>query len=471
MKFRKKLLTTFLAFSLVIPVFLSLENEINYAATSTLPNPESANQGQGSGMNKPFNFDRQGSTIKDGEKEVPLNSLIMFRFDKAVSHPDIIAYNKDFITVEDETGQKLSFTVSSVPESISTPNIYSSRNEFNNAYRRYLSINIDGGLKENKNYKILLKSGISAKNRIDTTKEDYIIRFSTIKSNNKLDKDYNEENNDNNIIDSKSIKILHNNDLKFKKGDKFGFQVKINPINSSNKAVVWKSSNESIFKVDENGTIEAIGPGVATLIANIKGTDLSDSLVIEVLDNEYPKINSLYDDIENHWAKQNIIRLSKKNLFKGIEKNKFGPDEFMTRGMFVTVLGRLEKVKSQEKTNFLDVLDTAYYADSVSWAVQNGIIKGYEDGSFRPDNNISREEMASIISRYCEYKNIEMDIEKDIHFKDNDSISDWAKGSVYKAVKAKLIIGKNENEFFPIDFSTRAEVATILDRLISFYLS
>lgn len=156
------------------------------------------------------------------------------------------------------------------------------------------------------------------------------------------------------------------------------------------------------------------------------------------------------------------------NLFKGTEKTKFSPNQNMTRAMFVTVLGRLNgvAVNHKEDTAFEDVGSGKYYTGYVRWAADNGIVNGVSTTEFCPDQNITREQICVMLTRYCSYECIELtEVKKAVVFKDQSSISKYAKASVALCQKSGLISGEKVSggyRFRPVGNATRAEVATIL---------
>ncbi len=177
----------------------------------------------------------------------------------------------------------------------------------------------------------------------------------------------------------------------------------------------------------------------------------------------------VFNDISGHWAEGNIIYAAAREIFSGVSENTFAPDNYMTRAMFVTVLGRLAGVSADmnRASEFADVAAKQWYTPYVSWAAANGIVEGYGNGMFGPDDLVTREQMCAIITRYLTALGYEITAKIDeINFADNDKISDWAKASVTYCQTRELIVGKENNCFAPQDNSTRAEAATILRRLI-----
>ena len=176
-----------------------------------------------------------------------------------------------------------------------------------------------------------------------------------------------------------------------------------------------------------------------------------------------------FTDIHNHWAADNILFAASRGLLSGTSDTTFSPNTGMTRGMFVTALGRLAGINpdSYKTGKFTDVKADAYYAPYVNWAAQNGIVEGVTATTFAPDTNINREQMAVIMANYT--KKLGYDLPKTLQavtFADNAQISSWAKNAVRTMQQAGILSGKNGNKFDPKGTATRAEVATILRRFV-----
>lgn len=176
-----------------------------------------------------------------------------------------------------------------------------------------------------------------------------------------------------------------------------------------------------------------------------------------------------FTDIHNHWAADNILFAASRGLLSGTSDTTFSPNTGMTRGMFVTALGRLAGINpdSYKTVKFTDVKADAYYAPYVNWAAQNGIVEGVTATTFAPDTNINREQMAVIMANYA--KKLGYDLPKTLQavtFADNAQISSWAKNAVRAMQQAGILAGKNGNKFDPKGTATRAEVATVLRRFV-----
>ncbi|MBE6651020.1 MAG: hypothetical protein E7613_06875 [Ruminococcaceae bacterium] len=176
---------------------------------------------------------------------------------------------------------------------------------------------------------------------------------------------------------------------------------------------------------------------------------------------------TVYDDTKNHWGRDEISYVVQASLFNGTGKG-FEPDTTMTRAMFATVLGRLYEIKKGPLTQydnaakFKDVDYKSWYGKYVDWASGAGIVNGYENGSFKPDAPITREEMAVMIFRFANTSHTEGKLD----FKDASKISDWAKVSVSYCVDKGYINGNEKSEFLPKNNATRAEVSALMARYL-----
>ena len=176
-----------------------------------------------------------------------------------------------------------------------------------------------------------------------------------------------------------------------------------------------------------------------------------------------------FTDVNNHWAKDNMLFVVSRGLLSGISATTFSPNTGMTRGMFVTALGRLAGVDptDYQASMFTDVKEDAYYAPYVNWAAKTGVVSGTTDTTFAPDTNINREQMAVIMKNYATKlgytipKTLEV-----VNFADSAGISSWAKEAVKSMQQAGILAGKTNNCFDPAGTATRAEVATVLRRFV-----
>ncbi len=143
----------------------------------------------------------------------------------------------------------------------------------------------------------------------------------------------------------------------------------------------------------------------------------------------------------------------------GVGGHKFDPNGTATRAMIATIIWRLEGVPVVNAVNpFDDVAAGAWYTDAIIWAADSGIIEGCGDGTFRPNDDITREQLASMLYRYAKYKGSAESPDANIlDFDDASDVSSWA-------VQLKLIQGRTPSTIVPQGKATRAEVAAILMR-------
>lgn len=183
------------------------------------------------------------------------------------------------------------------------------------------------------------------------------------------------------------------------------------------------------------------------------------------------KWNNPFKDVkEDDWFFDNVRYVNENGLMSGTADNSFAPNDNLTRAMLVTVLYRLENEPEMKNAQwFTDVAEGQWYSDAVAWAAFNGIALGYGDGSFGIDESITREQIATIIYRYAQYKGYDVSVGEEtniLSYTDFDEISEYAVSAMQYAVGSGLMKGKTETELNPKDNATRAEIAAILNRFI-----
>lgn len=178
--------------------------------------------------------------------------------------------------------------------------------------------------------------------------------------------------------------------------------------------------------------------------------------------------NPFTDVKERDWFYENVRYVYENKLFAGVSDTEFAPNTEMTRAMLVTVLYRAEGEPAITRNiPFADIDMNEYYANAVIWAAANGIVNGYDENTFAPNDNITREQIAAIMERYADFKGADTTQTGDLsQFTDEADISDWARDNVSWAVGAGLISGKGDGILDPLGNATRAEVAAILQRFL-----
>lgn len=176
-------------------------------------------------------------------------------------------------------------------------------------------------------------------------------------------------------------------------------------------------------------------------------------------------------DIESgFWGTEAIAFGMATGLFNGTSPSTFEPMTSLTRGMFVTILGRFDSVDQNDYKGvpFDDTAEGEWYTPYVEWAKSCGVVNGTSETTFEPNSKITREQICAIIVRYAEYKNVKLADGNSVEterFADHDKISPYAESYVYIVKNAGIVNGKGENLFDPTAFATRAEAATIMMRL------
>ncbi len=174
-----------------------------------------------------------------------------------------------------------------------------------------------------------------------------------------------------------------------------------------------------------------------------------------------------FEDLEGYdWAKDSIDALVKKGIISGTSSNTFEPGRNITRAEFakliVTAFGIGE---GDDSSDYSDVNSSDWYYQFVKAAAAANIVTGYEDGGFKPNNSITRQEMAAIIVRAFKAKGVELPAAEPA-FADNDEIGDWAKEYVGVLTSLGIVQGRGENKFAPTESLTRAEAAKVIHMAI-----
>ena len=166
------------------------------------------------------------------------------------------------------------------------------------------------------------------------------------------------------------------------------------------------------------------------------------------------------------WFYEAVKYAYDNKLMDGTSSTTFAPLMTTNRAMIVTILWRQAgSPVVNYAMNFGDVESGVWYTEAVRWAAAEGIVKGYSDTVFAPDDTVTREQLATILYRYAEYKEYDVSAKGDLTtFADGSTVSTWAADGMTWAVGAELITGKDGGKLDPTGTATRAEVATILMR-------
>ena len=186
------------------------------------------------------------------------------------------------------------------------------------------------------------------------------------------------------------------------------------------------------------------------------------------------KPSARFTDISNHWAFSAISYMLNNGLMSGMTAYKFEPNTNITRAMFVSLLYRLAgrpnvSLSASSSNSFSDVRDqNSYYYYAVAWASSNGIVSGYTDGTFKPDNLVTREQCASVLYRFARYKNLNLNYSNSSlnQFTDVGQVSSYALIPMKWAVSRGIMSGTTTTTLSPQTTCTRAMSAQLLKKLI-----
>lgn len=199
--------------------------------------------------------------------------------------------------------------------------------------------------------------------------------------------------------------------------------------------------------------VRIMADGTGQIIKNTVPTQ--DGIAVRVNSGDTLKIldnRKTFADMKDHWAADAVAFVTSRELFLGTTPNTFSPNAKMTRGMLVTVLARYDNVNTEG--------GAAYYEKGAAWAVTNGL----SDGS-RMDAEITREQLVTILYRYCILKNKLKGQGADLSgYQDADQVGQWARDAMSWAVGAGLLKGTTPTTLDPKGGATRAQVAVILMR-------
>ena len=178
-------------------------------------------------------------------------------------------------------------------------------------------------------------------------------------------------------------------------------------------------------------------------------------------------LSDFTDLIPGEWYADAIEYCVERGLMDGLSDTEFGPNTSASRAMIVTMLWRLSgEPEAEAELPFTDVADGAWYAEAIRWAASEGIVLGYEDGTCRPEQLVTREELAAVLYRFAQkqgegFKGAWMFL---LPFEDRAEISGWADEAMHWCSMHGIILGRTETLIVPGEDATRAEAAAMLMR-------
>lgn len=181
-----------------------------------------------------------------------------------------------------------------------------------------------------------------------------------------------------------------------------------------------------------------------------------------------------FTDLEGHWAKTYIDSLTSRMVASGYGDGTYRPDSAMTRAEFTALLVKALGIDTSNATNnFKDIKSTEWYCNYVNAAAAYDLVSGYEDGSFHPNANISREQVMTILTKAMKFAGLSTSIDADEQsktlsaFEDQGSISSYAQTAAAVCIKNGIINGETASNIAPLHKITRAQAAAAIIRLLS----
>ena len=170
------------------------------------------------------------------------------------------------------------------------------------------------------------------------------------------------------------------------------------------------------------------------------------------------------------WYYGDVAYVYARGILVGVSDTSFAPQALVTRGMIVTIIGRLANANLSGYANqnpFADVPSGQYYTAYAAWAKANAIVNGVSAASFAPDAPVTRQDLAVILMNYARFAGKPLAVKRIYGgFADSAEIAGYAQASVATVYQAGIMSGKPGNLFDPKGIATRAEVAAILRRFI-----
>lgn len=199
---------------------------------------------------------------------------------------------------------------------------------------------------------------------------------------------------------------------------------------------------------------------------------LDDPLLDAEDDKNVPAWENTFTDVdEDDWFYEDVRFAVQNGLFKGTHDNTFDPGMPLSRAMLVTSIYRFHHQGIPEgvayQNTFVDVPQDAYYSDAVAWAKEAGLVSGFDNVHFGPDESITRQDLAMVLMRYIGMIGTEyITTQEYIYFADEAEISDYAKDAIQTLNKLGVLNGIGDNHIAPRDSATRAQAAAMLRRFV-----
>lgn len=247
-------------------------------------------------------------------------------------------------------------------------------------------------------------------------------------------------------------------------------------ISPSGNAAVLYGRNKTFTITPDNGYAiadvkidgQSIGAVKTYTFERVKGDHTIEAVFMKATGNPQTGVDVPFTDVsETDWFYEDVAYVYTNNLMNGTSTTMFSTNTTTTRGMIVTILYRLEGEPSvSDNCHFADVKSGSYYEKAITWAAAKGIVSGYGNNQFGPDDPITREQMAVILFRYAQYKGLDVSAGEDtniLSYSDALDISEYAFPAM-QWICGESILNGSDGNLMPRGSATRAQVAAILHR-------
>ena len=276
----------------------------------------------------------------------------------------------------------------------------------------------------------------------------------------------------------------------------------VSPEDATDKAVTWTSDNENVAVVDSNGAVTAVSVGKAVITVRTVDGDFTATCKVTVTrrskpgpaapenpseteaetgtepndkpgtggSNPAPQEELDFDDVSaSNWFNDAVAFMANNGFMNGVDENTFAPNDNTTRGMLATILWRVAGMPEATADNkFPDVSDK-YYTDAIIWGTECGLLRGYADGNFGPDDIVTREQIATILFRYAEMCGYDMTAREFLEtFSDGADASGYAVDALQWCAANGILTGYTDGSIKPQGYASRAEIAMLVMRFTDY---
>lgn len=246
-------------------------------------------------------------------------------------------------------------------------------------------------------------------------------------------------------------------------GESLDLTATITPSNATNLHVVWSVDDSTVLSVegdDAHCTVTALRVGETKIYAVSADGGYSAAVTVSITDGL-----PFSDVTRTDWYYDAVSYVYENELMVGISATRFRPDSSLSRAMLVTVLWRMAGSPTVSGSGFADVQTSCWYTTAVAWAREIGIVFGYDSAHFGPEDDITREQLVTILYRYAQYVGADTSASGSLSaFTDANSTAKYARPAMQWAVAVGLLEGDDEGFLLPRGTATRAQSATLLMR-------